>query len=120
MPMYSKNFADLIAGSYGKTPWPVDPEFRYKICGTREEIPFDISKYKPQENSPVPEAGGMLLAINEKELLLLELFPSVARKFLRDKRIAEWKAAHPEAALNADQEPKRAAPSGGKPCASTI
>jgi len=36
----SKNFADLIAGSYGKTPWPVDPEFRYKICGTREEIPL--------------------------------------------------------------------------------
>jgi len=71
---------------------------------------FDISKYKPQENSPVPEAGGMLLAINEKELLLLELFPSVARKFLRDKRIAEWKTAHPEVALNADQQPKLVTP----------
>jgi hypothetical protein len=34
--------------------------------------------------------------LNEKEQLLLELFPSVATKFLRNKRIAEWQAAHPE------------------------
>jgi len=92
----SKNFEDLILGLYGKTPWPVDPEFRYKICGTREEVPYDTSKYKPQDNPPVPEAGGTLLALNEKEQLLLELFPSVAAKFLKNKRIAEWQAAHPE------------------------
>lgn len=91
----SKNFAELILGSYGKTPWPVDPEFRYKICGTREEKPYDTSQYKPQENPSVAEAGGTPLATNEKEQLLLELFPSVATKFLRNRRIQEWELAHP-------------------------
>ncbi|MFZ5861074.1 MAG: carboxylase [Spirochaetota bacterium] len=98
----SKNFAELIAGAYGKTPWPVDPEFRFKICGTREETPYDTSKYTPQANPVVAEAGGVLLARDEKEQLLLELFPSVATKFLRNKRIEEWKAAHPEEAAKAE------------------
>jgi len=91
----SKNFAELVKGSYGKTPWPVDPEFRFRVCGTREEIPYDTSAYKKQANPLIPEAGNMLLAMNEKEELLLELFPSVADRFLRGKRISEWKAAHP-------------------------
>lgn len=91
----SKNFEALIRGSYGKTPWPVDPEFRFRICGVREETPYDTSQYKPQPNPPVAEAGGVPLAQNEKEVLLLELFPSVATKFLRQKRIQEWKEAHP-------------------------
>jgi hypothetical protein len=38
----------------------------------------------------------MLLARDEKEKLLLELFPSVADKFLRGRRKAEWQASHPE------------------------
>ena len=92
----SKNFADLVKGSYGKTPWPIDPEFRFKICGTREEIPYDTSNYKKQNNPVLPEAGGARLALNEKEELLLELFPSVAERYLKNKRIAEWKAAHPD------------------------
>ncbi|MDD3821355.1 MAG: hypothetical protein PHT01_08405, partial [Spirochaetales bacterium] len=74
----SKNFAELVKGSYGKTPWPVDPDFRLKICGSREEIPYDTSNYKKQPNPGLPEAGGSLLALDEKEALLLELFPSVA------------------------------------------
>jgi hypothetical protein len=36
------------------------------------------------------------LALDEKEALLLELFPSVAEKFLRGRRIADWKRDHPE------------------------
>jgi oxaloacetate decarboxylase alpha subunit/pyruvate carboxylase subunit B len=87
----SKNFAELVKGSYGKTPWPVDPEFRLKICGTRDEVPYDTSSYKKQPNPPVQEAGGLLLANSEKEELLLDLFPSVAEKFLRGCRLEEWK-----------------------------
>lgn len=89
----SKNFAELVKGSYGKTPWPVNPEFRQRICGVKEEIPYDTSKYKKQPNPPVAEAGGMLMALDEKEELLLELFPSVAEKFLKGQRIKEWKAS---------------------------
>lgn len=89
----SKNFAELVKGSYGKTPWPVNPEFRQRICGVKEEIPYDTSKYRKQPNPPVAEAGGMLMALDEKEELLLELFPSVAEKFLKGQRIKEWKAS---------------------------
>jgi oxaloacetate decarboxylase alpha subunit/pyruvate carboxylase subunit B len=105
----SKNFAELVKGSYGKTPWPVNPEFRQRICGVKEEIPYDTSKYRKQPNPPVAEAGGMLMALDEKEELLLELFPSVAEKFLKGQRIKEWKAsggaeaAQPAAAAAGDQ-----------------
>ena len=90
----SKNFAELVKGSYGKTPWAIDPEFRLKICGSKEEIPYDTSKYAKQDNPIVAEAGSMRLACDEKEELLLELFPSVAEKFLRSRRIAEWEKDH--------------------------
>jgi pyruvate carboxylase subunit B len=91
----SKNFAELVRGAYGRTPWPVDPDFREKICGLREETPYDTTKYKKQPNPELPEFGGVALALNEKEELLLELFPSVADKYLRGRRKREWEAAHP-------------------------
>jgi len=88
-PFYTNNsiqFVNLVKGSYGKTPIPVDPEFRLKIAGTREEIPFDTSTYKKQPNPEFPQFGeGVRLANTEKEELLLELFPNVATKFLEDK-----------------------------------
>jgi pyruvate carboxylase subunit B len=88
----SKNFLELVKGAYGRTPWPVDPSFREKICGVREETPYDTSKYKKQANPVLPELGGARLAQDEKEELLLELFPSVAEKFLKGKRKREWEA----------------------------
>lgn len=91
----SNQFVNLVKGTYGKTPWPVDPAFRLKIAGTREETPYDTSKYKKQENPLLKEFGGVLLAGNEKEELLLELFPNVADTFLRKLREKEY-AAHPE------------------------
>jgi len=85
----SKNFAELVRGAYGKTPVPVRPEFREKICGSPEETPYDVSGYKAQPNPALPELGGARLAKDEKELLLLELFPSVAEKFLKGRRKRE-------------------------------
>ncbi len=98
-PMYSnvsKNFFELVKGAYGETPWPVNPEFRKKITGSPEEIPYDTSKYAHQPNPELPQFGGMRLAANDKEELLIELFPSVAEKFLKGQRKREWEAAHPE------------------------
>ena len=91
----SKNFAELVGGSYGKTPWPIAPEFRKRICGFAEERPYDVSAYAKRPNPPLVELGGLPLAIDEKEGLLLELFPNVAEKFLKGKRKSEWDAAHP-------------------------
>jgi pyruvate/oxaloacetate carboxyltransferase len=88
-PFYTNNsiqFVNLVKGSYGKTPIPVDPDFREKIAGTRQEIPFNTASYEKQPNPSFPEYGeNVKLASTEKEELLLELFPMVATKFLRDK-----------------------------------
>lgn len=91
----SNQFVNLVKGTYGKTPWPVDPAFRLKIAGTRQETPYDTSKYRKQENPLLKEFGGVRLAGNEKEELLLELFPNVADTFLRKLREKEY-AEHPE------------------------
>ena len=69
---------NLVKGIYGKTPVPVDEDFREKISGVRDETPYDTSNYQKQPNPVLPEFEDVKLAINEKEELLLELFPSVA------------------------------------------
>jgi oxaloacetate decarboxylase alpha subunit/pyruvate carboxylase subunit B len=88
-PFYTNNssqFVNLVQGQYGKTPAPVDPEFRLKITGSKEEIPYDTGGYQRQPNPDFPEMGeNHRLANNEKEELLLELFPNVATKFLTDR-----------------------------------
>ena len=97
-PMYSNKsaqFVGLVKGEYGKTPVEIDPEFRFKICGVREETPYDTSKNQSQPNPELAEAGGVKLAATEKEVLLLELFPLVAKKFLTDKKIKEYQASKP-------------------------
>lgn len=96
-PMYSNvsnQFVALVKGEYGKTPVPVDPEFRLKIAGTREETPYDTSKYQMQPNPELPDAGGVKLAENEKEELLLELFPQVAKNYLTKVKVAAYQAQH--------------------------
>jgi pyruvate/oxaloacetate carboxyltransferase len=91
----TNQFVNLVMGQYGKTPFPIDPEFREDICGSPEEIPYDTSVYKKQPNPVLKEFGFVKLAKNYKEELLLELFPNVADGFLKKKREAEWKEANP-------------------------
>ncbi|MCD8264425.1 MAG: hypothetical protein LUD02_09980 [Tannerellaceae bacterium] len=90
-PLYSKPispYISLVRGEYGKTPVPVDPEFRQQITGSREEQGYDASEYLFQEN-PDLEGSADKLAENEKELLLLELFPTNARRYLMQQKNAE-------------------------------
>lgn len=93
-PYTTKNnqFVSLVKGEYGKTPIDINPDFRKTICGVEKETPFDIANYKKQPNPKIEEAGNRLLAENEKEELLLELFPAVAINFLRDKKEKEFRA----------------------------
>jgi len=79
----SIQFVNLVKGIYGRTPIPVDPDFREELTGVREEIAYDTKNYKKQENTVFEEYGDMKLADNEKDELLLELFPTVARDFLQ-------------------------------------
>lgn len=87
-PLYhnpSNQFIALVKGEFGKTPLPIDPDFRFRITGSRDEMPYDASEYEMQEN-PVIEETGIPLAENEREILLLELFPMMAENFLQKQK----------------------------------
>ena len=116
-PMYSNvsnQFVALVKGEYGKTPVPVDPEFRLKIAGTREEIRYDTSKYQMQENPVLTEFGGVKLAENEKEVLLMELFPAVAKNFLTKQKEARYMATHKATQAQQSVEVQKEEPITGK------
>lgn len=92
-PIYttkSIQFVNLVKGIYGHTPVPVDPEFRFKLAGVKEEIAYDTKFYKKQENPVNEEYGDVKLALNEKEELLLELFPAIAREYLQNRMEATY------------------------------
>ncbi len=103
----SAQFVGLVKGEYGHTPVRIDPEFRFKICGIREETPYDTSKNQRQPNPVLPEAGGVKLAETEKEELLLELFPLVAKGYLTELKKKAYEAAKP-AAPAAGEKPAEA------------
>ena len=88
----SNQFIALVKGEYGQTPVAIDPAFREQITGSPQEIPYDTSNYKRQNNPKLAEFGDVLLAKDEKEELLLELFPAVASSYLKTVREQEFKA----------------------------
>jgi pyruvate carboxylase subunit B len=91
----SNQFISLVKGEYGHTPVAVKPEFREQITGSPVEKPYDTSSYKRPENPTLADLGGVKLASNEEEMLLLELLPSVANGFLKRRRTEEYQAAAP-------------------------
>ncbi len=108
----NNQFVGLVKGEYGKTPVPVDPKFREFITRSAEEKPYDVSSYKTPANPEIEKFGGVKLAQNEEEFLLLELLPAVAKTYLNNKRKAEYeanKANAPQAA----EAPKAAAATAG-------
>ncbi len=112
-PDYSnKNnqFVGLVKGEYGKTPVEIDPAFREQITGSPEEKPYDVSQFKEPENPVLEEFGGVKLAQNDEEYLLLELLPAVATGFLKNKRKAEYDANVAEAAAAAKAEEEANSP----------
>ena len=100
----SNQFIALVKGEYGKTPAPIDPKFRQQITGSPQEMPYDTSGYKRQENPELSEYGNMKLAKDQKDELLLELFPAVAANYLKGIREAEFKANPAPAQKAEDQE----------------
>ena len=64
----------------------------------------------------------MKLAANEKEVLLLELFPQVAKNFLTKQKVAAYEAQHKADAPQAEKvvaEEKKNEPITGKDSKST-
>lgn len=91
----SNQFISLVKGEYGKTPVAIDPEFRAKITGSAQELPYDVNSYKKPENPVMEEYGGVKLAKDNEEYLLLELLPNVAKTFLAKRREEEYAASKP-------------------------
>ena len=102
----SKNFEDLVKGQYGHTPVAIHPSFRKQVTGSEKEIPYDMANYTAQPNPKLEECGDALLAQTEEELLLLELFPNVAKDFLTKLRKKEYEAQQEKAA--AEKKPEQA------------
>ena len=97
----NNQFISLVKGEYGKTPVAIDPAFREKITGSPEEKAYDVSSYKKPQNPVLEDMGGMPLASNNEEMLLLELLPSVANGFLRKRRAEEYEARRQDEAASA-------------------
>lgn len=104
----SNQFISLIKGEYGKTPVAIDPAFREKITGSPIEKPYDVSSYKKPENPVLEDLGGVKLASNDEEYLLLELLPSVANGFLRRRRAEEYTPVEEPKAETAEAPAKEA------------
>ncbi len=100
----NNQFVGLVKGEYGKTPVEIDPAFREQITGSPEEKPYDVSQFKQPDNPVLEEFGGVKLAQNDEEYLLLELLHAVATGFLKNKRKAEFEAANAAAAALAEAE----------------
>ncbi len=96
--MTTKEFKGLVRGEYGKTPLPIDPEFRKKIIGDEEPIdcrPADL--LKPELEKLREEVKQW--AVQEEDVLSYAQFDKVAVKFFeqRNNRIYKVDGDHSNA-----------------------
>lgn len=83
--MVTKEFKDMVAGKYGKTPCDIDPEFRKKICGDEPIIdcrPADL--LKPELDSFKSQIAEYYE--QEEDILSFAQFDQVAVKFFQQRR----------------------------------
>lgn len=81
----TKEFKGVIRGEYGKTPEPIDPEFRKKIIGDEEPIdcrPADL--LKPELDKLKKECEQW--TEQEEDVLSYAMFEQVATKFFEKRR----------------------------------
>ncbi len=82
--MVTKEFKGLVRGEYGKTPAPIDPEFRKKIIGNDKPIdtrPADA--LKPELDALREKIKGY--AEQDEDVLSYALFEQVALKFFENR-----------------------------------
>lgn len=87
--MCTKEFKDMVAGRYGKTPVEIDPAFRKKIIGDTEVIdcrPADL--LQPELDTLRKEAAEWVE--QEEDVLSYAQFPQVAQDFFKKRRDAKY------------------------------
>lgn len=83
--MLTKEFKGMVRGEYGKTPMPIDPAFRKKICGDQEPIdcrPADL--LKPELDTLRAECADWVQ--QDEDVLSYAQFGQVAVKFFEQRR----------------------------------
>lgn len=81
----TKEFKGLVKGSYGKTPAPIDPEFRKKILGDEQPIdcrPADL--IEPELEKLKAECAKW--AQQDEDVLSYAMFGQVAEKFFEKRK----------------------------------
>ena len=97
--MCANEFKDLVAGKYGTTPMPIDPEFRKKIIGDQEPItcrPADL--LKPELEDLRKECAEW--TEQDEDVLSYAMFPKVATDFFKKRAAQKYgvDARHADAA----------------------
>ncbi len=86
--MVTKEFKDIVKGNYGRTPVPIDPEFRKKILGDEQPIdcrPADL--IEPELEKLKAEAAKWTQ--QEEDVLSYAMFGQVAEKFFEKRRFKQ-------------------------------
>ena len=81
----TKEFKGLVKGSYGKTPAPIDPEFRKKILGDEQPIdcrPADL--IEPELEKLKAECAKW--SQQDEDVLSYAMFGQVAEKFFEKRK----------------------------------
>ena len=99
--MCTNEFKGLVAGKYGTTPVPVDPEFQKKIIGDEKPItcrPADL--LEPELETLRKECAEWVE--QEEDVLSYAQFPKVATDFFKKRRDAKYgiDGKHADAAAN--------------------
>lgn len=84
----SKETKDLVAGKYGRTPAPIDPEFQKRILKNEEPITCRPADLLPPELDTLRKEYADLVKSDE-DLLTLAMNPQVGRDFLAGNSVAE-------------------------------
>lgn len=87
--MCTNEFKDMVAGKYGKTPMPIDPEFRKKIIGDTKAIdcrPADL--LEPELDVLRKECAEWVE--QEEDVLSYAQFPKVAKDFFQKRRDTKY------------------------------
>lgn len=86
--MCTNEFKDLVAGKYGTTPMPIDPDFRKRIIGDMTPVdcrPADLLEPELEKlRAEIPQ-----YIEQEEDVLSYAQFPKVAVDFFQKRRSAE-------------------------------
>ncbi len=84
--MVTKEFKGLVKGEYGRTPAPIDPEFRKKILGDEEPIDCRPADLIPPELEKLRAEFPQEYYEQEEDILTMAMFPQVAPKFFESRK----------------------------------